>query len=45
MEKIRGLIVLDYIIFYESDDIHLVVHTIWPTNLNPDKLPIEIKND
>lgn len=37
-KDIRGLIVLDYIIFYECDDLQIVIHTIWPTNQNPDKL-------
>ncbi|RDC54995.1 type II toxin-antitoxin system RelE/ParE family toxin [Pedobacter chinensis] len=37
-KNIRGLIVLDYIIFYESDNLQITIHTIWPTNQNPDKL-------
>ncbi|TCD10797.1 type II toxin-antitoxin system RelE/ParE family toxin [Pedobacter frigidisoli] len=38
--NIRGLIVLDYIIFYESEDFRIIIHAIWPTNQNPDKLII-----
>jgi len=37
-KDIRGLIILDYIIFYEENDLQIVIHTIWPNNQNPDKL-------
>ncbi|PWS30975.1 type II toxin-antitoxin system RelE/ParE family toxin [Pedobacter paludis] len=37
-KDIRGLIIFDYIIFYEENDLQIVIHTIWPTNQNPDKL-------
>ncbi len=39
-DNIRGLIILDYIIFYESNDLQIIIHTIWPTNQNPDDLNI-----
>ncbi|MBT2559972.1 type II toxin-antitoxin system RelE/ParE family toxin [Pedobacter sp. ISL-68] len=39
-DNIRGLIVLDYIIFYECNDFQLIIHTIWPTNQNPNDLII-----
>jgi len=37
-QNIRGLIILDYIIFYQSNDSQIIIHTLWPTNQNPDKL-------
>ena len=39
-EEIRGLIVLDYIIFYEIDNQNIIIHTIWATNQNPENLNI-----
>jgi len=39
-DNIRGLIILDYIIFYESNDFQIIIHTIWLTNQNPDDLII-----
>lgn len=41
-EEIRGLIVLDYIIFYEITNQNIIIHTIWSTNQNPDNLDISI---
>lgn len=38
IKEIRGVIVLDYIIFYESNDYQIIIHTIWPTNQNPESL-------
>ncbi|MFW0715669.1 type II toxin-antitoxin system RelE/ParE family toxin [Pedobacter sp. N23S346] len=38
--EIRGLIVLDYIIFYEIDNQSIIIHTIWASNQNPDNLDI-----
>ncbi|RNL55097.1 type II toxin-antitoxin system RelE/ParE family toxin [Pedobacter jejuensis] len=37
-KNIRGLIVLEYIIFYESNKEHIIIHTLWSTNQNPDSL-------
>lgn len=36
IENIRGLIVSDYIIYYEITDENIIIHTIWPTNQNPE---------
>ncbi|WP_293313130.1 type II toxin-antitoxin system RelE/ParE family toxin [Pedobacter sp. UBA5917] len=43
--NIRGLIVLDFIIFYESNDAQIIIHTLWQTHQNPDKLSAEIPTD
>lgn len=40
-DNVRGLIVMDFIIFYETDDLRIIVHTIWPTNQNPENLMIK----
>ncbi|WP_231460343.1 MULTISPECIES: type II toxin-antitoxin system RelE/ParE family toxin [unclassified Pedobacter] len=40
VENVRGLIVLDYIIFYECDEDSIIIHTLWPTSENPDSLSI-----
>ncbi len=40
IETIRGLVVNDYIIFYEFDSERLVVLTIWDCRQNPDNLLI-----
>ncbi|MFF5382155.1 type II toxin-antitoxin system RelE/ParE family toxin [Pedobacter suwonensis] len=40
--NVRGLVVLDFIIFYEPNKTQIIVHTIWQTHQNPDKLPQEI---
>jgi len=41
VEGVRGLIVDDYILFYEFADDILVVHTIWDCRQNPDDLRIK----
>jgi len=41
VEGVRGLIVKDYIIFYEFINEDLVVHTLWPCKQNPDGLVIK----
>jgi len=40
-ESIRGLIVDDYIIFYESQPERIIIHTIWDCRQNPDDLRIK----
>lgn len=35
---IRGLIVLDFIIYYEVTKEFIIVHTLWPSKQNPDSL-------
>ncbi|WP_436410305.1 type II toxin-antitoxin system RelE/ParE family toxin [Parapedobacter flavus] len=41
LEGVRGLIVGEYIFFYEFIDESLVIHTLWPCKQNPDDLVIE----
>jgi len=41
LEGVRGLIVDDYILFYEFIDESLVIHTLWPCKQNPDDLVIK----
>lgn len=40
IENVRGLIVLEYVIFYESNEYQIIIHSIWPTKQNPDQLKI-----
>jgi len=39
-KAVRGLIVMDYIIFYEVNDSSVIIHTLWPTNQDPEKLRV-----
>ena len=41
MESVRGLIVDEFILFYEFDDEKIVVHSIWDCRQNPDHLRIK----
>jgi addiction module RelE/StbE family toxin len=41
MKDIRGLIVLDYTLFYEVTDANIIVHTVWDNRQNPDDLKIK----
>ncbi len=41
IESVRGLIVADYILFYEFDDERIIVHTLWDCSQNPDDLKIK----
>ncbi len=41
IEAIRGLIVGDYIIFYECTDDLIIVHTLWDCRQNPVDLKIK----
>ena len=41
IESVRGLIVDDYILFYEYDSEKIVVHSIWDCRQNPDDLVIK----
>jgi len=41
IESVRGLIIDDYIIFYEYDNETITVHTIWDCRQNPDDLRIK----
>lgn len=40
-ENIRGLIIEDFIIFYEISSENIVVHTIWDCRQNPENLKIK----
>ena len=40
IDQIRGLIIEDYIIFYEIFDDKIVILKVWDCNQNPDKLNI-----
>lgn len=39
-KSIRGLVVMDYIIFYEANDSLIIIHVLWPTNQDPKKLTV-----
>ncbi|NJO89348.1 MAG: type II toxin-antitoxin system RelE/ParE family toxin [Chloroflexia bacterium] len=41
IENVRGLIIGDYIIFYEETDDLIIVHTIWDSRQDPDNLKIK----
>jgi plasmid stabilization system protein ParE len=38
---VRGLIVGDFVLYYETDDWHIIVHTVWDCRQNPDSLVIK----
>jgi addiction module RelE/StbE family toxin len=40
IDSVRGLIVDDYILFYEYDREKIIVHSIWDCRQNPDDLKI-----
>lgn len=41
VEDVRGLIVDDYIVFYEAATDRIIVHTVWDCRQDPDKLKIK----
>ena len=41
IESVRGLIVDDYILFYEFDSERIIVLTLWDCRQNPDDLRIK----
>ncbi|QQS52244.1 MAG: type II toxin-antitoxin system RelE/ParE family toxin [Bacteroidota bacterium] len=41
IEDVRGLIVDDYILFYENKSGLLIVHTVWDCRQNPEDLSIK----
>jgi len=41
IEFVRGLIIEDYILFYEFNNEKIIVHTIWDCRQNPDDLMIK----
>lgn len=40
-ENVRGLIIENFIIFYEITSENIIVHTIWDCRQNPDELKIK----
>ena len=40
-EGVRGLILEDYILFYETYPDKIIVHTVWDCRQNPDSLKIK----
>lgn len=40
IDSVRGLIIENYIIFYETTNENIVVHTLWDSRQNPEKLKI-----
>ena len=41
IEEVRGLIVGDYILYYEQTKEYFIVHTLWDCNQNPTDLKIK----
>jgi len=41
VEPIRGIIIDNYIFYYEYDNERIIVHTIWDCRQNPDELRIK----
>ena len=41
IESVRGLIVDDYILFYEYDNEKIAVHSVWDCRQNPEDLIIK----
>lgn len=40
LDSVRGVIVRDFILFYELTPEKIIVHTVWDTRQNPDDLKI-----
>ncbi len=38
IETVRGLIIDDYIIFYETEPNRIIIHTLWDCRQNPEDL-------
>jgi len=41
IESVRGLIIDNYIFFYEFDKERIIIHTLWDCSQNPDDLRIK----
>ncbi|MBX2962162.1 MAG: hypothetical protein KF687_06590 [Cyclobacteriaceae bacterium] len=41
MESVRGLIINEYIVYYETRQSSITIHTIWDSRQNPDSLVIK----
>jgi plasmid stabilization system protein ParE len=44
IESVRGLIIEDYILFYEITPEKIIIHTLWDCKQNPDDLRINYLN-
>ena len=42
IENVRGIVVGDYIVFYENTKAKTIVHTLWDCRQNPDNLKIKV---
>ncbi len=40
LDSVRGIIVKDFILFYELTPNQIIVHTVWDTRQNPEDLKI-----
>ncbi|WP_218144118.1 type II toxin-antitoxin system RelE/ParE family toxin [Algoriphagus hitonicola] len=40
LDSIRGIIIRDFILFYEVTSDNIIVHTVWDTRQNPEKLKV-----
>jgi hypothetical protein len=38
LDSVRGLIVQNFIFFYEINEKDIIVHTLWDSRQNPDEL-------
>ncbi len=41
IESVRGLIIENYILFYEYDNENIIIHSIWDCRQNPEDLRIK----
>lgn len=41
VNSIRGLIIGDYIFFYETTDSSIIIHTVWSSRQNPSDLTVK----
>ncbi|HEX5167542.1 MAG TPA: type II toxin-antitoxin system RelE/ParE family toxin [Cyclobacteriaceae bacterium] len=41
IESVRGLIINEYFIYYEPQQDHIIIHTIWDSRQDPDSLVIK----
>lgn len=41
VEGVRGLIIGDYILFYEATTDRIIVHTVWDSRQDPSKLKVK----
>ena len=41
IESVRGLIISDFILFYEYNQDQIIIHTLWDSRQDPDNLKIK----